>query len=102
MARLNLPTDALARAAAGNPMAAAPLDLPAWAEDNAQRIARLITAQLPEGVVFACLFCTVGEGGFSTYVSSAYREDMVKALREAADNLERSLDTPRLHREAKP
>ena len=60
-------------------------------EDVAQAIAGQIGAAVDEmnvQVGFALLVFTFGEEGFSTYVSNANREDMIKALRENADRLE--------------
>ena len=60
-------------------------------EDVAQAIAGQIGAAVDEmrlEVGFALLVFTFGEEGFSTYVSNARREDMIKALRENADRLE--------------
>lgn len=46
------------------------------------------------GIGFALLLFDFGPGGFSTYISNAQRADMIKALREQADVLEKGLDKP--------
>ena len=69
-------------------------------EDQAQNLAQIIGGVADSvGVGFALLFFTWGEGGWSTYVSNAEREDMVKALRECADNLEHGRDVAPLRQE---
>ncbi len=49
------------------------------------------------GACFALLGFTKGVGGWSTWVSNAHRDDMIKALREMADVLEVEGDTAPLH-----
>jgi len=50
---------------------------------------------LPPGTGFAALFWPIGQHGVSQYGSNCKREDMIKALRECADRLERRQDVPR-------
>jgi hypothetical protein len=64
------------------------------AEAQLQKLAGFIEGILPKGVLFCLHTFTVGEGGYSSYVSNAHRSDMIKALREAADTLERRMDAP--------
>ncbi len=40
-------------------------------------------------VLFAVMMFTRGEGGWSSYASNAQPEDMIDALREMADSLEK-------------
>ena len=58
------------------------------AEGRLQKCARFLDKQMPAGIRFALVTFTFGDGGYAGYVSSARREDMIKALRECADNLE--------------
>ena len=58
------------------------------AEAELQGLARHIEGVLPDGVVFTLITYTVGEGGYSGYVSNGNRSDMVKALRETIARLE--------------
>lgn len=58
-----------------------PADL-AELEALARSIGRTLKVAMPEGVGFALLVFDYGEGGHLTYVSSARREDMVKAVKE--------------------
>ena len=64
------------------------------AESRLQDIARSIDDQLPNGICFALVTFTPGAGGYSGYVSSAQRDDMIAALRECADVLEAKRDVP--------
>ena len=65
-------------------------------EDLAQMIAQRVGPAFDgSGAGFAVLGFEFGSGGWSTYVSNARREDMIRALREMADHLEQSKDTPR-------
>lgn len=58
------------------------------AEAVMQDVGRIISGALPEGVVFTLITYTVGEGGYSAYVSNGNREDMIKALKETVARLE--------------
>lgn len=58
------------------------------AEAAMQDVARLISGALPEGVVFTLITYTVGEGGYSAYVSNGNRENMITALKETVERLE--------------
>lgn len=58
------------------------------AEAALQDIARTIGGALPEGIVFTLITYTVGEGGYSAYVSNGHRDDMIKALKETVARLE--------------
>lgn len=64
------------------------------AEARLRGLADRISEQLPEGIGFALVTFTVGEGGYAGYVSNARRADMIKALRECADKLEAKRDSP--------
>ncbi len=72
-----------------------PLELHQQVEEKLQGLAQHIEHTLPQGVCFALLTFTVGESGYTGYVSNANRADMVTALLEAADILARRLDAPR-------
>lgn len=52
-----------------------------------QDIGRLIAGALPDGVVFTLITYTVGEGGYSAYVSNGQRENMIEALEETLTRL---------------
>lgn len=54
-----------------------------------------VRAGLPEGAGFCVLYWSYGDRGVVQYGSNARREDMVQALREAADRLERRQDVTR-------
>lgn len=59
-------------------------------------VAGRVKATVPAGCLFTVLVFEQGGGpGVSQYVSNAQRSDMVKALREAADRLDRREDIPR-------
>jgi len=64
------------------------LDAHRQAEASLQAIAGALTDVLPKGVVFTLITYTVGEGGYSAYVSNGAREDMIKALKETVARLE--------------
>ena len=66
------------------------------AERKMQSIALVVGNMVPEGWGFAVLCFSFGEGGFMNWVSNAARQDMIKALRETANNLER--DPRQFHR----
>ncbi len=59
------------------------------------RILNAIKARLPKDTSFAVLFWPQGEHAVSQYGSNCQRSDMIKALREAADRLEKKQDVPR-------
>lgn len=50
---------------------------------------------LPDRTGFAVLFWPFGEHKISQYGSNCRREDMILALRETADRLEKRQDVPR-------
>lgn len=54
-----------------------------------------IKAALPRGCGFAVLFWPLGTHGVAQYGSNCHRADMIAALRETADRLERRQDVPR-------
>lgn len=58
-------------------------------------IAKSITKMLPPKFLFTLLVFGEGEPGISNYISNCSRDDMIKALRETADRLERNEDNPR-------
>lgn len=51
-----------------------------------------VKCRLPEGFGFALVVFPYGGPGVSNYISSAERSDMITALRETADRLERNQD----------
>ena len=59
------------------------------AERKTTEIGRIIGDQMPKGWGFALLIFSFGEQGFMNWVSNAQRADMIKALRECADRLEK-------------
>lgn len=64
-------------------------------EAKTREIARVIGPAFDQfGALFALLTFTEGAGGFASYVSNADRDDMIRALREMADKLERGEDMP--------
>jgi hypothetical protein len=58
-------------------------------------ICNMMADAIPPNCGFAVLFWPCGQNGISQYGSNCRREDMVKALREAADRLESRTDVPR-------
>lgn len=50
-------------------------------------VGREIKAEMPDGVGFCLMMFDFGAGGSLAYVSSAQREDMIKALAEFRDKL---------------
>lgn len=54
-----------------------------------------VKALLPPNTGFCVLFWPFGSHGVSQYGSNSRREDMIKALRECADRLEKRQDVPR-------
>lgn len=59
------------------------------AEMKAQSVGRIIAASMPQGWGFALMMFSVGEGGYSTYVSNLDRATMVVAIRELASKIEK-------------
>jgi len=57
-------------------------------------IAGAIDEALPDGLLFALLVFPRSQPGLTNYVSNGSRADMIEALREGADRLEREEDTP--------
>ena len=55
-------------------------------------IGSIIGPIFPKGWGFTLLCFTFWAGGYSTYISNAKRADMIKALRECADQLEKRID----------
>ena len=66
------------------------------AERKTGEIGKLIGSQMPKGYGFALLLFSFGDDGFMNWVSNAQRPDMIKALRETADRLEK--DPRNFHR----
>jgi hypothetical protein len=58
-------------------------------------ILRDIEAALPPMTAFTVLFWPFGTHGIAQYGSNCHRGDMIKALRETADRLERREDVSR-------
>jgi hypothetical protein len=54
-----------------------------------------IKERLPPDTSFTVLFWPFGEHGIAQYGSNSKRADMIRALRETADRLERRQDVPR-------
>lgn len=52
----------------------------------------VLKESLPKELGFALLVFPLGGPGISNYVSNGTREDMIKALRETADRLEKNQD----------
>lgn len=59
------------------------------------RVLNAVKDRLPANTGFAVLFWPHGEHGVSQYGSNCNRADMILALREAADRLERRQDVTR-------
>lgn len=57
-----------------------------------QEIAAKVDAMLPSDMGFTVLVFPLGNVGESNYISNANRSDMIKALREIADRLEKRED----------
>ncbi len=51
-----------------------------------------VNAQLPEGFGFALIVFPFHGGGTGSYISSGQRSDMIQALRETADRIEKNQD----------
>lgn len=58
------------------------------AEQSARALGRVIYDVMPDGWGFTLMMFSYGEGGNTTYISTARREDMLKALREMIEKLE--------------
>jgi hypothetical protein len=54
-----------------------------------------IQVQVPDNCAFTVLFWPIGTHGIAQYGSNCARPDMIKALRETADRLERRQDVTR-------
>jgi hypothetical protein len=59
------------------------------AEVVARKIGESIGSVLPPGWCFALILASIGEGGYTTWISSIKREGTIRLLREMADKLER-------------
>jgi len=55
------------------------------------KIGKMMGEIMPEGIGFALLLfdLDLGEGGWMTYISSAVREDMIKAIKELLVHIEK-------------
>lgn len=63
-------------------------------EEKLQGIARMVEAELPDGTLFALICFNGGDrGGYSSYVSNANRQDMARAMYEAADRMATKTDS---------
>ncbi len=73
-----------------------PLPIIAPDGEGMKLIGQLLKEMLPQGVGFALLTFEFNNPGLANYISSAQREDMIKALRECADRIEgnRTIQTP--------
>jgi hypothetical protein len=54
-----------------------------------------VKARLPDDVCFTVLFWPFGQPGIGQYASNAMRPEMIAALREVADRLQRRQDVTR-------
>lgn len=54
----------------------------------------VVKSEFGAGMGFALLVFDYGQPSIGHYVSSAKREDMIKALRETADRIEKRQDIP--------
>ena len=59
------------------------------AEMQAQVLGRKIGPHLPPGWGFCLMLFSWGPGGLMTYISNGQREDVIKALRELCDRMEK-------------
>lgn len=57
-------------------------------KDRMLELGRFLKGCMPDGYAFALLIFNLGDGGFMNYLSSADRQDMIKALKEMVQNLE--------------
>ena len=62
-----------------------------YLEAICRNLAPAIDAQLDEREGFALLLFDFGEKGSLAYISNAQRRDMIRALRECADELEKDI-----------
>lgn len=62
------------------------------AKDAMKAMAKKVEAMLPKDFGFTILVFKFNKPGESNYISNANREDMIKALRETADRLEKKQD----------
>lgn len=63
--------------------------------DLTNHVLRAVQSRLPPGAGFCVLFWLQGKHQVGQYGSNCRRADMILALREAADRLERREDVPR-------
>ena len=68
-------------------------------EEQMRLFADLLSMHL-RGWGFALLVFPFGDPGISNYISNAQRGDMITALREAADRLEKNEDIPAIQGQA--
>ena len=61
-------------------------------------ITETLKKELSEGIGFALILFEFNNPGIGNYVSNAERPDMIKALRETADRLEKNQDIPPAHK----
>jgi len=52
------------------------------AEIAAQRLARVLREKLPDGWKFLLFLCSLGEGGYTTYVSDVHRDSALMLVEE--------------------
>lgn len=72
------------RTKSGYPGDKAPLHV---AEQTARDIGRVLKDAMPPGWGFTLMMFSYGENGHTTYISSAKREDVIKALAEMIEKL---------------
>lgn len=58
-------------------------------EAIARKIGKAIGAAIPDGLGFTFLLFDLGHGGTMAYLCNARRDDIIKALREPIENLEK-------------
>ena len=68
-------------------------------EQELRRQAAFISRDFP-GLGFALIVFEHYKPGISNYISNSHREDMITALRETADRLEKNQDIPAIEGEA--
>lgn len=59
------------------------------------KVCHAINQELPPDTGFAVIFFPIGAPGISQYGANCRREDMIEALRETAERLERRQDVSR-------
>ncbi len=59
-----------------------------------KKLGDIIGEKIPKEFGFALLVFPFHSPGISNYISNAQRDDMIKALRETADRLEKRQDFP--------